>query len=145
MLKTGYIEFARLESSADAIHAAIVSPAVAMTAEVHCQRRPREPNGGTSTQCLLSSNYQPSRNLYSPPFYSTCFSSRFHPLVCVANVPCKLLFSSCRYPVTFLHASSIIQIILVFLCLFFPAFFHYYQQFIIIYCCIPHHESCIRS
>ena len=39
-LKSGYIEFARLESSADAIHAAIVSPAVAVAAEVHCQRRP---------------------------------------------------------------------------------------------------------
>ena len=37
-LKTGYIEFARVESSADAIHSAIVSPAVAMAAEVHCQR-----------------------------------------------------------------------------------------------------------
>ena len=31
-LKTGYIEFDRLESYADAIHAAIVSPAVAMAA-----------------------------------------------------------------------------------------------------------------
>ena len=36
-LKTGYIEFARLDSSAAAIHAVIVSPAVAMAAEVHCQ------------------------------------------------------------------------------------------------------------
>ena len=35
-----YIEFARLESSADAIHSAIVSPAVAMAAEVNCQRVP---------------------------------------------------------------------------------------------------------
>ena len=40
MVQTGYIEFARLESSADAIHSAIVSPAVAMAAEVHCQRQP---------------------------------------------------------------------------------------------------------
>ena len=39
-LKTGYTEFARLESSADAIHSAIVSPVVAMAAEVHCQRSP---------------------------------------------------------------------------------------------------------
>ena len=39
-LKTGYIEFARLELSADAIHAIIVSAAVAMAAEVHCQRPP---------------------------------------------------------------------------------------------------------
>ena len=37
-LKTGYIEFARLESSADTIHSAIVNPVVAMAAEVHCQR-----------------------------------------------------------------------------------------------------------
>ena len=36
--KEGYIEFARIESAADAIHSAIVSPAVAMAAEVHCQR-----------------------------------------------------------------------------------------------------------
>ena len=28
--------------------------------------RPREPSGWTSAQCLLSSNYQPSRLLYSP-------------------------------------------------------------------------------
>ena len=39
-LKTGYIEFARLESSADAIHLDIVNLAVAMAAEVHCQRSP---------------------------------------------------------------------------------------------------------
>ena len=36
LLKTNYIEFARLESYADAIHAAFVRPAVAMAAEVHC-------------------------------------------------------------------------------------------------------------
>ena len=40
MLKTGYIEFARLESSADTIHSAIVSLVVAVVAEVHCQRPP---------------------------------------------------------------------------------------------------------
>ena len=39
-LKTGYVEFARLGSSADAVHAAIVRPAVAMAAEGHCQRQP---------------------------------------------------------------------------------------------------------
>ena len=39
-LKTGYIEFARLESSAKATHAVMLSPAVAMPAEVHCQRPP---------------------------------------------------------------------------------------------------------
>ena len=43
-LKTAYIEFARLESSANAMHAAIVSPAVAMAADVHCQRPPQEPS-----------------------------------------------------------------------------------------------------
>ena len=35
-LKTGYIEFSRSDSSADAILSAIVSPVVAMAAEVHC-------------------------------------------------------------------------------------------------------------
>ena len=49
-LKTDYTGFARLESSADAIHSAIVSPAVAMAAEVHCQRSP------ASAHCLSSSN-----------------------------------------------------------------------------------------
>ena len=39
-LKTGYIEFALLESYADATHAVMLSPAVAMEAEVHCQRPP---------------------------------------------------------------------------------------------------------
>ena len=38
MLNTGYIEFARLESSADAIHAAIVNTALAMATEVHCHK-----------------------------------------------------------------------------------------------------------
>ena len=37
-LKTGYMGFARLESSA--LHSAIVNPAVAMAAEVHRQRPP---------------------------------------------------------------------------------------------------------
>ena len=36
-LMTGYIEFARLESSADAIHAVTFHPALAMAAQVHCQ------------------------------------------------------------------------------------------------------------
>ena len=40
ILKTGYVEFAQLESSADAIHSAIVSRAVAMAAEVRCQLPP---------------------------------------------------------------------------------------------------------
>ena len=38
-LKIGYIEFAWLESSADATPAVMLSPAVAMAAEVHCQRQ----------------------------------------------------------------------------------------------------------
>ena len=38
VLKTGYIEFAWLEPSADATPAVMSSPAVAMAAEVHCQR-----------------------------------------------------------------------------------------------------------
>ena len=81
VLKTGYIEFARFESSADATHVVIVNlpvamaaavamaaevamaSAVAMAAEVHCQR---EPSGCTSAQYLSSSNYQPSQILYSP-------------------------------------------------------------------------------
>ena len=36
-LKTGYVGFAWLESSVDATHAVLLSPAVAMAAEVHCQ------------------------------------------------------------------------------------------------------------
>ena len=40
MLKMGYIEFAWLESSADDTPAVMLSPAVAMAAEVHCQRPP---------------------------------------------------------------------------------------------------------
>ena len=63
-LKMAYIEFAQLESSANAMHAAIVSPAVAMAADVHCQRPPQEPSGCTSAQCLSSSNYQPLRIIY---------------------------------------------------------------------------------
>ena len=39
-LKTGYKEFAWLESSADATPAVTLSPAVAMAAEIHCQRPP---------------------------------------------------------------------------------------------------------
>ena len=39
VLKTGYIEFAQIESSVNPVHAVIFSPAVAMAAEVHCQRR----------------------------------------------------------------------------------------------------------
>ena len=35
-LKTDYIEFARLNSSADAIHASIVNAAVVMAAKVQC-------------------------------------------------------------------------------------------------------------
>ena len=38
VLKNGYMGFARLKSSADAIHSAIVSPVVTMAAEVPCQR-----------------------------------------------------------------------------------------------------------
>ena len=38
-LKTGYIEFAKLESYVDATPAVMLSPAVAMAAEVHCQRQ----------------------------------------------------------------------------------------------------------
>ena len=36
-LKTGYIEFAWLEFDADATLAVMLSPAVAMAAEAHCQ------------------------------------------------------------------------------------------------------------
>ena len=36
----GYIEFAWLESSADAIHSATFNLAVAMSAEIHCHRPP---------------------------------------------------------------------------------------------------------
>ena len=41
-IKGGLYFFAQLESSADAIHWAIFNPAVAMAAEVHCQRPPAE-------------------------------------------------------------------------------------------------------
>ena len=61
-LKLGYMGFARLESSADATPAVMLSPAVAMAAEVHCQlagahwlaafadgepQLPRQPPGST--------------------------------------------------------------------------------------------------
>ena len=39
-LKTGYTEFAWLESSADATPAVMLTPAVAIAAEVHCKRPP---------------------------------------------------------------------------------------------------------
>ena len=39
-LKTGYMGFAWLESSVDATPIVILRPAVAMAAEVHCQRLP---------------------------------------------------------------------------------------------------------
>ena len=75
LLKTGYLEFARLESSADDIHAAIVSPAVVMTAEVDFSDPLREPSGSKSAPCPSTSNYQPSRILYSPSLSPVlCFS-----------------------------------------------------------------------
>ena len=49
-LKTVYIEFAWLESYADATPAVMLSPAVAMAAEVHCQRSP----AGAQSQRELS-------------------------------------------------------------------------------------------
>ena len=42
-LKSGYIEFALLESYVDATPSVMLSPAVAMAAEVHCQRPPEWP------------------------------------------------------------------------------------------------------
>ena len=46
MIKSGYIEFAWLEYSVDATPVVMLRPAVAMAAEVHCQRpgRQREPS-----------------------------------------------------------------------------------------------------
>ena len=41
MLKPGYTEFAWLEFYADATPAGMLSPVVAMAAEVRCQRPPR--------------------------------------------------------------------------------------------------------
>ena len=58
-LKSGYIEFARLECSADATPAVMLSPAVAMTAEVHYQR----PLAGTDTglqRAVATLPWQPS-------------------------------------------------------------------------------------
>ena len=40
LLKMGYIEFAWLESYADTTPAVMLSPAIAVAAEVHCQRPP---------------------------------------------------------------------------------------------------------
>ena len=75
-LKTGYIEIARLESSADAVRSAIVSPAVATTTEVHCQRPPAGAQWLHYAQCLSSSNYHPSRILYSQSFIHRAMISR---------------------------------------------------------------------
>ena len=62
----GYIEFARLESSVDDMHAAIVSPAVVMVADVHCQRPPAGAQWLHICAMISSSNCQLSRILYSP-------------------------------------------------------------------------------
>ena len=45
-LKSGYIEFAWLESSADVTAALMLSRAAAIVAEVHCQRPPVQRRGG---------------------------------------------------------------------------------------------------
>ena len=57
-LKSGYMGFAWLESSADATPAVMFSPAVAMAVEVQCQRPPAR------AQCLhisTMSNHPPTR------------------------------------------------------------------------------------